>query len=121
MLKLVYIANIIVAGWIGITALFSPKLAAASVFSNIYPSNESMRIIGALWLGIAVLSAFGIWKPVTFSPILMLQLFYKGGWLLIVALPALINGESFPREMTIFFIVWVVVLPFVIPWKEIFV
>lgn len=52
-LKLMYFANIFVAGWISITALFFPKTAAATVFQNAYQPTEVMRLVGCLWLAIA--------------------------------------------------------------------
>ena len=119
-LKAVYIANIIVAGWISITSLFFPKTAANSVFSGVYPSSDLIRLVGALWFSIFLISILGLWKPVTFSPILMVQLIYKGLWLLVVALPALTHKTDYPGGMAAFFLVWVLVLPFVIPWKELF-
>lgn len=119
-LKIIYIANILVAGWISITSLFHPKTAALSVFSNAYPATETIRLVGALWLGITILSVFGLWKPVTFSPVLILQLIYKGSWLLVVGLPAMINKANYPKGMATFFVIWVLILPFVIPWRALF-
>lgn len=116
-LKLVYIANIVVAGWISITSLFFPKTALATIFSNAYQPTDLVRLVGALWFGIAVLSVLGLFRPMTFSPVLLLQLIYKGSWLLVVALPAVRNGTPFPSGMAAFFLVWVLVLPWVIPWK----
>ncbi|MCG8322703.1 MAG: hypothetical protein MI921_24595 [Cytophagales bacterium] len=117
-LKLTYAANLLVAGWIGIYSLFLPKTAIITVFSNAYEPTEVVRLVGCLWLAIALLSAFGLWKPMIFSPVLFIQLIYKGGWLLFVATPAIVKGESFPRGMAVFFVIWVAVLPFVIPWKD---
>lgn len=117
-LKLTYAANLLVAGWIGIYSLFLPKAAIITVFSNAYEPTEVVRLVGCLWLAIALLSAFGLWKPMIFSPVLFIQLIYKGGWLLFVATPAIVKGESFPRGMAVFFVIWVAVLPFVIPWKD---
>ena len=117
-LKIIYIANIIVAGWISISSLFFPKTAATTVFQNAYQPTEVIRLVGCLWLAIAVLSVLGLWKPISFSPILLVQLIYKGMWLLVVVLPALKNNQPFPTGMALFFVVWVVVLPFVIPWNE---
>lgn len=119
-LKIIYLANVLVAGWIGITSLFYPKTAATTVFSNAYQATETIRLVGALWLAIAVLSVFGLWRPVNFSPVLILQLIYKGGWLLVVGIPAMINNTSYPKGMASFFIVWVLILPFIIPWKALF-
>jgi len=117
-IKLVYIANIIVAGYIGITSLFFPKLSSATIFQNAYQTTDIIRLVGCLWFAIAVLSVFGLWRPLTFSPVLLLQLIYKGSWLLVVAIPALRHNQTYPSGMATFFLVWVLVLPFVIPWTE---
>jgi hypothetical protein len=117
-LKIIYIANIIVAGWISITSMSSPRRAAETVFQNSYQPTEVMKLVGCLWLAITVLSLLGLWRPVAFSPILLIQLIYKGTWLLIVALPAIKNNQSYPSGMALFFLIWVLVLPFVIPWTE---
>ncbi|MGL5892424.1 MAG: hypothetical protein ACRC3B_21210 [Bacteroidia bacterium] len=116
--KIVYIANIIVAGWISVTSVFSPKASAASVFQNAYQPTELIRLVGCLWLAIAILSVLGLWRPIAFSPILLVQLIYKGTWLLVVALPAIKNNQPYPTGMALFFLIWVLVLPFVIPWTE---
>jgi hypothetical protein len=117
-LKIIYIANIIVAGWISITSLLSPKKAAMTVLQNAYEPTEVIRLVGCLWLSIAVISALGLWRPISFSPILLVQLIYKGTWLLVVALPAIRNNQAYPSGMAAFFLLWVLVLPFVIPWSE---
>ena len=117
-LKVIYVANVLVAGWIGITSLFAPKIAMSTIFSGAYQETELTKLVGALWLSIAILSVLGLWRPITFSPVLLLQLIYKGAWLLIVALPAIAKNNPYPKGMAIFFIIWVIVLPFVIPWKE---
>jgi hypothetical protein len=117
-LKIVYIANIIVAGWISITSMTSPPKAAETVFQKAYQPTAVMKLVGCLWLAIAVLSILGLWRPISFSPILLVQLIYKGTWLLIVAFPAFKNNQPYPTGMALFFLIWVLVLPFVIPWNE---
>lgn len=119
-LKIIYGANIVVAGWVGLSALFFSKSATTTVFGDAYAISEYMKLVGSLWLAIAILSVFGLFKPIVFCPVLLIQLIYKGIWLLIVALPALISGNDFPKGMALFFLIWVIVLPFVIPWKYIF-
>lgn len=59
-IKLIYIANIIVAGYIGIVSLFFPKLSSATIFQNSYQATDLIRLIGCLWLAIAVLSVCGL-------------------------------------------------------------
>lgn len=115
-LKIVYIANIIVAGWISITSVFNPKKAALTVFQNAYQPTEVIRLVGCLWLSIAILSILGLWRPLSFSPIFLVQLIYKGTWLLVVALPAIRNNQPYPSGMALFFLIWVLILPFIIPW-----
>ena len=117
-LKLIYVANIIVAGWISTTSIFNPKHSAVTVFQNAYQPTEVIRLVGCLWLAIAVLSILGLWRPLTFSPVLLVQLIYKGTWLLVVAIPAIKNNQPYPSGMAVFFVIWCLVLPFVIPWTE---
>lgn len=117
-LKIVYLANIIVAGWISITSVFNPNKSALTVFQNAYQPTEVIRLVGCLWLAIAILSLLGLWRPISFSPILLVQLIYKGTWLIVVALPAIKNNHPYPTGMALFFLVWVLVLPFIIPWAE---
>ena len=104
-LQLVYGANILVAGSIGIRSLFFPESAAHTVFQGAYPVSEVMRLVGCLWLAIAVLSGCGLWQPIPFAAVLVLQLIYKGSWLLVVALPAAAARQPLPKGMTLFFIV----------------
>jgi len=63
LLKLVYLGNIVVAGTIAFTSLYSPRLAATTVFGNAYAPTEVMRLVGCLWLAIAVLSLLGLFRP----------------------------------------------------------
>lgn len=120
LLKVVYIANILVAGWISVSSLFLPKIALKSIFEETVAYSEVIRLVGALWGAIAILSVLGLFFPQRMSVVLLLQLIYKASWLLVVALPAIISQESFPKAIAVFFLIWVVVLPFVIPWKYLF-
>ena len=122
LLKLVYAANVIVAGCVGALSLLRPQLASRVVWENAAPPSIAMQMTGALWSAIAVLSFAGLFFPEAFVAVLVLQVIYKGGWLLVVALPAVQSGniETIPRSMTWFFVAWVIILPFVIPWQTIF-
>ncbi len=120
LLKIVYIANILVAGWISISCLFFPKTALLTVFENSVAYSETIRLVGALWFAIFILSILGLFFPKPMSLVLLFQLIYKSSWLLFVALPAFINNQVFPKSMSVFFVIWVVVLPFAIPWKDFF-
>ncbi len=119
-IKVVYLANIIVAGWISITSLFFPKKAVITVFSNTYQYSEVIRLVGALWGAIFILSLLGMFYPKKMVLVLVFQFIYKGSWLVFVALPAILQKKLYPSGMALFFVIWCLVLPFVIPWKEIF-
>lgn len=116
-LRIIYVLNILVAGQIAISAITNPSKAAITTFGNAYPSTEVVRLVGCFWLAIALLSVLGLWKPITFSTVLLVQLIYKGTWLLVVALPAIRHEQPYPTTMAWFFLVWVSVLPFIIPWS----
>ena len=120
LIKLVYISNIVVAGWISITSLFFPQTAQTTVFSNAFAYSEAIRLIGALWGAIFLISILGLFFPERMSLIFLFQLIYKSSWLIFAALPALIQKEPFPKGMAVFFLVWVLILPFVIPWRTLF-
>ncbi len=116
-LRIIYILNIIVAGQIAISAISNPKNAALTTFGNAYQNTDVIKLVGCLWLSIAIISALGVWKPITFSPILLVQLIYKGTWLFVVAFPSIKSNTPYPKEMSIFFLIWVIAIPFIIPWK----
>jgi hypothetical protein len=69
LLRIVYLANVLVAGWIGITSLFFPEKAIISVFENAYKNTEIVQLVGALWLGICLVSFLGLYKPNSFTTI----------------------------------------------------
>lgn len=115
-----YIANIIVAGWISLTSLFAPEKALHSVFEGAFEYSESFRLVGALWGAIFILSIIGLIFPLEMSLVLLFQLIYKGTWLLFAAIPAIQHSNAYPKGMTVFFLIWVVILPIAIPWKTLF-
>ncbi len=119
-MKFMYMANILVAGWISLTSLFAPKLAQRTIFSETIEYSEAIRLVGALWGAIFILSILGLVYPKQMSVVLLFQLIYKSSWLIFVALPAMLQEQPYPKEMALFFLVWVITLPFIIPWGYIF-
>jgi len=120
LILILYLANILVAGWISITSLFYPKLAQQSVFSGTVAYSEVIRLVGALWGAIFIISLLGLVFPNQMRFIFFYQFIYKSSWLLIVALPAAISHKPYPSAMAGFFVVWVIILPLVIPWSALF-
>ncbi|MEO0895098.1 MAG: hypothetical protein AAFY71_01680 [Bacteroidota bacterium] len=118
MVYLMYIANIIVAGWISISSLFFPKTAHLTVFQGNLAYSEAIRLVGALWWAIFLMSVLGLFFPEKMRFVFLFQLIYKSSWLLVAALPAILHKQPYPSAMAAFFMVWVILLPFVIPWGE---
>ena len=115
-----YGANILVAGWISISSLFFPERAVLTVFENNFVYSEAIRLVGALWWAIFILSILGLFFPMQMSLVLLFQLIYKSSWLIFAALPAYWNQLPYPKGMAMCFIIWVVILPFIIPWRQLF-
>lgn len=120
LLRIVFAANVLVAGWIAITSLFYPERAVRTVFENTFEYSEAIRLVGALWGAIFLLSVVGVFLPERMALVLLFQLIYKGSWLLFAAWPAYRSGGAYPQGMARFFVLWVVVLPFMIPWRTLF-
>lgn len=49
---------------------------------------------------------------------MIIQIIYKGLYLAVEVLPKLIRGEKVAIGLSVFFLVWVIVLPFVVPWRK---
>jgi hypothetical protein len=75
-----------------------------------------------VWAGFATLAGIGIFHPLKMLPILLLEIFYKTLWLLIVAYPLWSKGTlaGSPSEgmASVFFPVFLVVL--IVPWRYVF-
>lgn len=118
LVRLVFGANVLVAGAVGGLTLFTPATAARTVFSGTADPSAGLQVVGSFWLVIAALSAVGLAYPQPMLLVLLVQLGYKGLWLAAVAAPAVLAGraDTLPGGMAWFFAAWVAVLPFVIPW-----
>jgi len=118
--KLMFLANVLLAGWISLNCMFTPLKAKTVVFEDAFQYSESIRLVGCLWFGIFLLSVFGLVFTEKMNLVFLFQFIYKGSWLLLVALPAIKSGSVFPKGMAIYFLIWVLILPFVIDWKNTF-
>lgn len=121
-LRIIYSANILTAGFAGVLSLVNTKKATAWIFQGKYQRSEVIRLVGWLWVSIAALSVMGLVFPLEFSPVLVLQLLYKSGWLLFSLLSGIFPEHSrpVPRILFLFFLVWVHLLPLFIPWSYLF-
>jgi len=119
LLYLIYVANVIVAGSVGVISLFSPDRATHSVFSGIGGDPAIIRLVGSLWLSIAVVSLLGLIYPLQASPVLAIQLIYKACWLCFAYAPNRIGKHTpkLPHGMAAFFLVWVLLIPLIFPYS----
>ncbi len=80
--------------------------------------NENEAVAWSVWAAFSTIALLGIFRTVQMIPILLLEIFYKALWLILVAYPLWRSGEfngSGVEETTFAFIL--VVLPVLaVPW-----
>jgi hypothetical protein len=84
--------------------------------------NPSDAVAWCVWTAFATLAGIGIIRPLRMLPILLLEVFYKILWLIIVAYPLWAEGtlwESTAAGTTAAFL-WVVLPIAAIPWGYVF-
>ena len=76
-----------------------------------------------VWTAFATLAGLGIVRPLKMLPILLLEIFYKVLWLIIVAYPLWSKGElvGSPAEGTTSAFLWVILPIVAVPWGYVFV
>lgn len=119
-LLLPYIANIVLLVPVALGSLFN----LYSVSKGHFPESAGWRsLTGSLWTAILVSSVLGLFQPILFSPVLLLQVIYKALWLLVYVAPRI--GKTDRRSeiewgFCIVFVLVVVLYPLVIPWHYLF-
>ncbi len=75
-------------------------------------------IAWCVWTGFATLAGLGIVRPLKMLPILLLEIFYKVLWLVIVAFPLWSKGTlaGSPAEGATFAFLWVILPIVAVPW-----
>jgi hypothetical protein len=124
LMTLTYLANIFVAGTVGFISLFFNTHANKFILSEKKATTtNSSYLVGSFWIAITILSVFGLFRPYKFSAVFVVQFIYKGLFLIIRFIPGYLKGE-FRNDniinMSIFFFVWVIWLPCIIPWGYLF-
>ncbi len=66
-----------------------------TVFEGNFAYSESIRLVGALWGGIFILSILGLFFPDQMRLVFLFQLVYESTWLLVAALPAYLGRWPF--------------------------
>jgi hypothetical protein len=75
-----------------------------------------------IWAAFASLAALGIFRPLKMLPILLLEIFYKVLWLIIVAFPLWSAGKlaGSNAESTTSAFLWVILPIVAVPWGYVF-
>ncbi|MEL7429593.1 MAG: hypothetical protein AAFN43_06300 [Pseudomonadota bacterium] len=86
--------------------------SVAGVFEGRVAESDGLRLlVASLYLAILAASVGGLFFPVFFAPLLLLQVFYKACWLLVFILPLYLSGEPLPTGISVTFIIIVVSYP----------
>ena len=118
-----FLLNILVAGYVAIPSLFAQEISNKIVWDMSGSVGTTMHMVGSHWLAITILSAFGLFfNPLTFSVVFMHQLIYKTTFLVVSVIPNLARHQydRVPIGMSCFFLAWLILLPFAIPWEYYF-
>ena len=103
-LKGMYIFTIVVAGLQGLGIVIMSDVIR-STFG--WPTQDPivLGVCGSVYVAFGLLSILGLRSPLRFSPILLLQLFYKLVWFIGVMLPLLFAGR-FPAYGIVYAVIF---------------
>jgi len=91
-LKLLYVYTLLGAGGTGLLILFTPQ-SFMQFFSMPATEPYFFGAVGSVFLAFAVVAALGLRSPLTFAPMLLVQLLYKIAWFAFVFIPRLLQGS----------------------------
>ena len=99
-----YIYTIVAAGLFGLGMLIMPGLIKSV---NGWPADEPIcfGILGSIWTACGILAILGLRDPLKFSPLFLIQIFYKSLWFIFVFAPLAIAGK-FPAYGISFVIIF---------------
>jgi len=112
LLRLVYILMFFVLG----------KETWTQILTHKGPWDPTSAVAWCVWTAFATLAGLGIIRPLKMLPILLLEIFYKVLWLVIVAYPLWSKGKlqgSSAEDITSAFL-WVMLPIVAVPWGYVF-
>jgi len=112
LLRLLYILMFFVLG----------RITWTHVLTHQGPWDPTNAVAWCVWTAFATLAGIGIIRPVKMLPIVLLEIFYKVQWLIIVAYPLWSKGTlagSPAEEITSQFL-WVILPIVAVPWGYVF-
>jgi len=119
-LRVLFALDIVGAGGPGVLMLAAPDKAADLLFAGDLAADAGTQVLGCIWVALGLLSIAGLLRPLTFSPVLLVQFAYKLIWLLAIGLPAAATGDRVSPVLTAIFAGWVAAVGFAAPWRVLF-
>ena len=120
LLLLPYIANIVIL----IPVALGSLTGLLPISRGHFPESAGWRTItGSLWTAILACSIAGLFQPVVFAPVLLLQVIYKTVWLGYYVAPRLkyaYSRKEIHWGIAVSFLLIVISYPFLIPWSVLF-
>ena len=120
LLLLPYIANIVIL----IPVALGSLTGLLPISRGHFPESAGWRTTtGSLWTAILACSIAGLFQPVVFAPVLLLQVIYKTVWLGYYVAPRLKDADSRKEihwGIAVSFLLIVISYPFLIPWSVLF-
>lgn len=116
-LQIAYACNLIILGPVLISMFRDGGNKPIRALQGTVENSDGLRLlVASLWSAIFVLSLAGLFQPVTYVPILILQVIYKLIYLLVYIMPsARTRGiSSIPTGLSTSFLVIVIVWPILI-------
>ncbi len=113
LLRLLYVLMFFVLG----------KITWTHVLTHRGPWEPMNAVAWCVWTAFATLAGIGIFHPVKMLPIVLLEIFYKVLWLILVAYPLWSKGMlagSSADEITSQFL-WVILPVVAVPWRYVLV
>ncbi len=112
LLRLLYVLMFFVLG----------RITWTHVLTHEGPWDPTNAVAWCVWTAFATLAGIGIIRPVKMLPIVLLEIFYKVQWLILVAYPLWSKGMlagSAAEEITSQFL-WVILPIVAVPWGYVF-
>ncbi len=79
-------------------------------------------MVWSVWAGFSTLAILGVFHPLKMIPILLLEIFYKSLWLILVAYPLWKAGtlSDSPTVGTFYVFIPVIIVYLIMPWGYVF-
>ena len=112
LLRLLYVLMFFVLG----------RITWTHVLTHEGPWNPTNAVAWCVWTAFATLAGIGIIRPVKMLPIVLLEIFYKVEWLILVAYPLWSKGmlAGSPAEEITSQFLWVILPIVAVPWGYVF-